>query len=146
MGFSVSGSAAIVFAGLFIAFGMFYSATANTAERVEDARGDWREDTLAQQNTAISITSATYYSGNRSLIVRANNTGSTSLSIPETDLLLDNEYQTTFTELSVDGDSSTDLWLPGETIRYNVSSIGRPGRVKLVTRTGVAGTEVVTSG
>lgn len=146
MGFSVSGSAAIIFAGLFIAFGMFYSATANTAERVEDARGDWRDTTLAQQNTAISITSATYDTGNQSLIVRANNTGSTSLSVPHTDLLVDNQYQTSFTELSVDGDDTTDLWLPGQTIRYNVSFASQPGRIKLVTGTGVAATEVVTSG
>ena len=146
MGFSVSGAAVIVFAGLFVAFGMFYSATANTQERVNDAEQDWRDDTLAQQNTDFEIVDASYYSSNESLIVRANNTGAVSQSVAETDLLIDNSYRDSFAERSVDGDSTTDLWLPGEQLRYNVSLPGRPDRVKLVAETGVSGTEVVVSG
>lgn len=146
MGFSVSGAAVIVFAGLFVAFGMFYSATANTQERVNDAEQDWRDDTLAQQNTDFEIVDASYYSSNESLIVRANNTGAVSQSVAETDLLIDNSYRDSFAERSVDGDSTTDLWLPGEQLRYNVSLPSQPDRVKLVTETGVSGTEVVVSG
>jgi flagellar protein FlaF len=146
MGFSVSGSAAIVFAGMFVAFGMFYTATANTAEQVSEANADWQDGALAQQNTAIEITSATHYVGNDSLVIRVNNTGAVGLSVEETDLLVDNEYQTAFSERSVEGDASTSLWLPGQTLRYNVSTASQPSRVKLVTETGVAGTEVVQSG
>jgi len=146
MGFSVSGAAAIIFAGLFVAFGMFYTATANTQERINDANQDWREGTLDRQNTDIELVDATYHANNDSLIVKANNTGAFTLSVNDTDLLADNELRTSFTERTVDGESATGLWLSGQQIRYNVSFASQPDRIKLVTETGVAETEVVTSG
>ena len=146
MGFSVSGAAAIIFAGLFVAFGMFYTATANTQERVTEANEDWRDETIQQQNTELELVDATHYASNDSLIVRANNTGAVSLSVTDTDLLVDNELQTSFTERAVDGDGATGLWLPGQQIRYNVTFASQPDRVKLVAETGVSETEVVTSG
>jgi flagellar protein FlaF len=145
MGFSVSGAAAIVFAGMFVAFGMFYTATAGSTERISEAESDHRDRALDQQNTALSMVEATYYAANDSLIVQADNTGTTSLSVGETDLLVDNAY-TTDANVTVDGNATTALWLPGERVRYTVSADSQPGRVKLVTETGVAGTEVVTSG
>lgn len=146
MGFSVSGSAAIVFVGMFIAFGMFYSASSNTMEEVTDARSDWQDDVLDQQNTEIEIASATYNASTDSLVVEVNNTGSTALSVNETDLLVDNVYQLSFQNRSVDGDTTTDLWLPGQRLAYNVSFDSQPDRVKVATGTGVAETGVVTSG
>ncbi|MFB6188511.1 MAG: flagellin [Halapricum sp.] len=146
MGFSVSGSAAIIFAGMFIAFGMFYSATSNSMEQVTDAQGDWQDHSLAQQNTAVNVTGASYNASTNSLVVTVANTGATSLSVNGTDLLVDNTYETSFVDRSVDGDTSTDLWLPGEQLRYNVSFASQPSRVKVVTGPGVAATEVVTNG
>jgi flagellar protein FlaF len=146
MGFSVSGSAAIIFAGMFIAFGVFYSASSNTIEEVTDARGDWQDQTLAQQNTDVDIAEATYNASTESLVVTVDNHGSTTLSVAETDLLVDNAYQTTFQNRSVDGDTTTDLWTPGTRLTYNVSMASQPDRVKVVTGTGVSATVVVVSG
>ncbi|KAA9399829.1 flagellin [Haloarcula sp. CBA1130] len=144
MGFSVSGSAAIIFVAAFIGFGMFYSATANSFERVTDAREDQRDQLLDQQNTEISLVSATWNSsGNENLVVTVDNTGSETLSVEETDLLVDNDYRTGY-ETSVGTDDATDIWASQEQLEITVSSLSsQPNRVKVVTENGVADTMVV---
>ncbi|MFY4812767.1 flagellin [Haloarcula sp. AONF1] len=144
MGFSVSGSAAIIFVAAFIGFGMFYSATANSFERVNDAREDQRDRLLDQQNTDISLVSVTWNaSGNDNLVVTIDNTGSETLSVEATDLLVDNEYRTGY-GTTVDGDGSTDVWASQERLEITVSSLGsQPDRVKVVAENGIAETMVV---
>jgi len=146
MGFSVSATVAILFAASLIAFGMFYSAAFDTVERVTDARNDAQDDLLAQQNTAIAIDGAVYHAGNDTLLIDVDNTGTTTLTVSGTDLLVDNEYRGSFAGRDVDGDATTDLWQPGETLHYNVTVSPQPDRVKVVSDPGVAGTEVVVSG
>ncbi|WP_226022094.1 flagellin [Halomicrobium salinisoli] len=140
MGFSVSGSAAIVFVGLFVAFGMFYTATANGFENVHEAQDDRTDRTIVAQNTAIDLTLAEYNSTAEELTVRANNTGATELTVGDVDLLADNRYLSAYAT-EVDGDPDTDLWLPQERLTINASLGTDPGRVKLVTGPGVAATE-----
>jgi flagellar protein FlaF len=138
MGFSVSGSAAIIFAGLFIAFGMWHGAASDAFERVSDAQQDETDATLGQQNTAIEITDA---SG--TLTVKVENTGSTTLALDETDVVVDNEYQTGWRSgADVEGDSTTDLWHPGQTLTLDVG-VSSPSRVKVTTEYGVADTAVI---
>jgi len=144
MGFSVSGSAAIIFVAAFIGFGMFYSAATNGFERVNDAREDQRDRLLDQQNTEISLVSATWNSsGNDNLVVTVDNTGSETLSVEATDLLVDNDYHSGY-DTSVDGDSSTDIWASQERLTVTVTSLSsQPDQVKVVTESGVADTMVV---
>ena len=138
MGFSVSGSAAIIFAAMFIGFGMFYTATSNGFEQVTDAQQDRTDRALTQENTAMTITSADWHSSNSTLILTANNTGATALTVSEVDVLANNSYMTGYTT-DVDGDFDTDLWVPGETLTINVTTLdANPNRVKLVTGPGVA--------
>jgi len=140
MGFSVSGSAAIVFAGMFIAFGMFHTATTNGFERVSEAQEDRTDRTLAQQNTAINVTSATWNDSANELTVNVTNTGAESLTVSEVDLLANNSYLAGY-DTSVEGDTETDLWLPQEQLTVTVTSLSEdPGRIKFVTGTGVADT------
>jgi len=144
MGFSVSGSAAIVFAGMFIAFGMFHTATTNGFERVSEAQEDRTDRTLAQQNTAIEVTNATWNATGENLTVTVNNTGSESLTVSEVDLLANNSYVAGY-NTSVDGDAETDLWLPQEELTITITSLREdPGRIKIVTGTGVAETATTT--
>jgi len=142
MGFSVSGSAALIFAGLLIAFGMWHGAASNSFERVSEAQSDRSDGLLDQTNTAVVVDSASTADGD--LTVEATNTGSTALSLNGTDLLVDNEYQTDWrANATVDGDAGTDLWLPGERLTAEVAAGSGPGRVKLVTEAGVTDAEVV---
>jgi len=142
LGFSVSGSAAIIFVGIFLAFSTAYTASANGFERVSDATADVDDQALERQNTALSV-NATYDTTNETLSVDVVNEGSTDLTVNGTDLLVDNAYRDDYDVRRVDGDSSTDLWLPGERLHLEVSTLTKPSRVKVVSGPGVAVTEVL---
>jgi len=142
MGFSVSGSAALIFVAAFIGFGMFYSATANSMETVNDAREDRADRSLDRTNTEIRMTNVSYNATPQYVNITVENTGTTELSVRDVDVLFDNSYQTGY-RTAVEGDTATDLWLPGETLAINATVSAQPGRVKLVTGPGVAATEVV---
>ncbi|WP_251343825.1 hypothetical protein [Haloplanus halophilus] len=141
MGFSVSGSAAIIFVGVFLAFSTAYTASADGFERVSDARSAVDEQALERQNTVIDVTNASY--GNGTLSVEVVNEGATGLSVGAVDLLVDNAYRDNFTARTVAGSNSTDLWLPGERLRLDVSAPNRPDRIKVVSGPGVADVEVL---
>jgi len=145
MGFSVSGSAAIIFAAMFIAFGMWHSAATNGFEQVSDAQDDRADAALERQNTEIAIDSVVLNTTSDEMQVNATNLGSSALEIEETDVLVDNDYRTEWrATATVDGVADTDLWLPGEELVFNVS-VSSADQVKLVTGTGVGDTAEVTS-
>jgi len=144
MGFSVSAATAVIFAGLFLALGIFYPAMVNSYERVQAADADQADRALEQANTDIQLADAT--DGGNQLDVTLTNNGSTSLTVSETDVVVDGTYiqrsELDTTVVDVDGtdDSATDLWLPGETleITYNPTGQFNGNRVRVVTEHGVA--------
>lgn len=139
MGFSVSGSAALVFAGLFVAFGMWHTATANSFERVSEAEADRTDAVLAQQNTELAIVTTSYDGGADELTIDVENTGATGLRLSRTDLVVDGTYVTGWRDgATVDGDGGTDLWLGGETLTVVLDRTSQPSRVKVITERGVA--------
>ncbi|SFR43883.1 fla cluster protein FlaF [Halogeometricum limi] len=142
MGFGVSGSTAIIFLGVLVCTGTLYTAAAGSAEQLSDARDATDERLLDQRNTAINITSASYTNNNGSYptSIEVENTGTTTLSVNDTSLLVDNEYRalSNSTVLEVDGTAGTDIWAPGETLLVEFSGDDAPQRVKFVTEYGVA--------
>jgi len=142
MGFSVSGSAALIFVAAFIGFGMFYSASANGFEQINDAREAQADSTLEQQNTDIVIRDVTYDSTNGYVNITVDNTGSSELAVSDVDVLVDNDYRTGYRS-AVEDDTATDLWLPQETLELNVTVSTGPSRVKIVSGPGVAATEAI---
>jgi len=148
MGFSVSGATAILFLGMFISFGVAYTAASNGFEQVHGSFEQNADEELTRQNTAISFnhTNVANQGGQLYLNATVNNTGSEPLSVDDTDILIDGNYtpQTSqkMVTVEVDGNNETDLWLPGETLQLNVS-VADPDRVKVVTGPGVAASEVV---
>ncbi len=142
MGFSVSGSAALIFVAVFIGFGMFYSAAANSTEMVQDAREDRSDRQLERTNTGIEITTVNYDTSSTYLNVTVENTGTTELSVSDVDVLAENDYQTGY-RTAVQGNTTTDLWLPRETMAINMTVSPEPSGVTIVSGTGVAATEVV---
>ena len=142
MGFSVSASTAVIFAGLFLALGMFYPAVANSYERVQAADANQADRALEQANTDIQLDDAT--DGGNQLDVTLTNNGSTSLTVSETDLRINGTYiQRSELNTKVDGDTTTDLWLPGETLSITHDTSGTVNRVRVVTEHGVAVSEDV---
>lgn len=146
MGFSVSGAAAIIFASMFLAFGMWFTASSNSFDRVVDAQDFQTEGTLEASNTDVSIVSATYNeTGNDRLVVTATNDGTTELSLAAADFLIDGTYVEGWqTDATVENDLDTDLWLAGEQLVIDVEREQAPDRVKLVTQSGVADSAEVT--
>lgn len=142
MGFSVSGSLAVVVVGALIALSMAYTAGSNGFERVNDARADQSERLVERSNAGLEIANATYFTGNDTLRVSANNTGTTSLSVNATDLIVDNTYITNATT-AVGRDATTDLWLPGEELRFDVGLGSRPDAVTVVIERGLSDRGVV---
>ncbi len=149
MGVSVSASTAIIVAGLFFAFTAFYPVAANGFDRVTDAERDVHERALERQNTALTVTEATYNESageSGELVVNATNDGSVGLVVSDTTLIADNEYvdlgaDATWT--SVDGVMDTDLWLGGEALSATIpneaidADLAEVDRVVLVTESGV---------
>ena len=138
MGFGVSGASAVIFLGLFVAAGTLYATTSNAAELVSDATHDDRERLLDRRNTAINVTDFEHDVNANTTTVTVENTGTHTLSVGATTVLIDNEYASTV-NATVGGDASTDLWEPGQTLELTVSNAtSTPDRVKVVTETGVA--------
>ena len=130
MGFSVSASTAIIFAGVFLAIGVLYPAVSNGYERVTDAEIDRDDAHLDMRNTDINITNVT----NKQIKVR--NEGSTSLDASTVDLVIDGEYQDrdTYTR------DPTDLWLPGETLTLDSFATNANDQIRVVTDHGISAT------
>ena len=136
MGFSVSASTAIIFAGVFLAIGVLYPAVSNGYERVTDAEIDRDDAHLDMRNTDINITNVTDSQ------IKVRNEGSTSLDADKVDLVINGVYQPRDDfNPEVDGDTSTSLWLPGETLAiYENGSVSwsSTDQLKLVTDHGLS--------
>jgi len=134
MGFSVSASTALIFAALFLALGIFYPAMANSYERVQTADASQADRALEQANSDIQIAAVT------SGTVNVTNNGSTALPVNKTDLFINGAYQGRRTvTTSIGGDTTTELWLPGETLTLDPSVIIANGnQVRVVTEHGVS--------
>jgi flagellar protein FlaF len=140
MGFSVSASTAIVFAGLFLVAGIIYPAISNGYEQVLDADVDRDDAQLDMRNSEITIDTVNADS------ITVNNTGSTSLTVSNVDLVIDGEYQQRGTyDTTVGTDSTTDLWLPGESLTLDNfdGTVEIDSRVKVVTDHGLSVTREI---
>jgi len=119
MGFSVSASTAIIFAGVFLAIGVLYPAVSNGYEQVYDAEVDRGDAQLDMRNSAINITELS------TSTINVTNEGSTALDASEIDVVVNGVYQPRDNYTTeVEGDAGTDLWLPGETLSIDPSAVG----------------------
>jgi flagellar protein FlaF len=148
MGVSVTTSLAVILVGGFLAFGVFYSATANSFERVQEANEGHNDRFDRVQETAITVTAAEVIDTTPCTVrVNVTNDGETGLALGDTDVLVDGVYQTDWQDdTRVDGDRTTGDWFPTERLSLNASVDGTPERVKVVTGSGVAATKPVTGG
>lgn len=141
MGFSVSGSVAIISIGALVAFGVMFPAVIDSSHQVSEAQSTQSERILEQQNTQIRINESTY--DGTDLTVEIVNEGTVALDVNGTDVIVNGTYVTpdnTTVYQTLDksvGDTSTEVWLSGEVLEV-VVSVDDPNRVKVVTETGVS--------
>lgn len=143
MGFSVSGSAAIIFVGVIVAAGIAVPPIVGSFGELSSSQSQQIDRGVDALNTDISIESAIYYDdGSDELELELENTGSTSLAVADTSLLVDGEIPDSGdVTTAVDGDSSAQLWRPGERLTITVSGVTQvPERMKVVTENGIAET------
>lgn len=145
MGFSVSGSAAIIFIAAFVGFGVLYTSAYNGFELVDTAIDDKEAQLLGQKNTDIEIVASQTDDVSGTLSVTVENTGAKGIDVNDTDLLLNGSYQTQVST-TVEGDSTRTLWLPGENLTMETSyDLGGTIRVKVITEHGIAEFQEVNS-
>ncbi len=143
MGFSVSGSAAIIFIGLIVAAGIAIPSIVGSFGSLAGAQGQQVDRGIDSLNTEFDVWTATYDNGSDELELRLNNTGSTSLSVNGTTVLVDGVVPSDGdVSTTVEADPGASLWLPGETLTITIGGeTEAPERVKIVTENGIAETE-----
>lgn len=138
MGFSVSGSTALIFLAILVASGTLYTDVSNSAEVVSDAKNERQERLLDRDNTDVEITNAQYNNSTGALVIEVENRGLTTLSVSKTSLLVDNSYVQLDNVTKVEGDDSTDIWAQKETLTINAGTYdSAPESLKIVTEYGV---------
>jgi flagellar protein FlaF len=141
VGFSVSGATAVVLVGLLVSAGTLYPALDRAGERRTAAVDAAEERALDRRNTAVAATAATYHPSNDTLRIVVANVGAHTLAVDAVDLLVDGAYAGF--DSRVEGDASTAVWAPGESLAVTRTETTAPGRVKVVTGPGVAVTATV---
>lgn len=133
MGISVSAGTAVILVGVFLMLGIVVPGTLNAHDRVTSATDVRDEIAFERAHTALSIDDVAPTADG----LRANvtNEGTTSLTLSETDVIVDNAHASV-TNTSVSNDSETDLWLPGETAELTIATSGS-GSLVVVAGNGV---------
>lgn len=147
MGFSVSGSAAIIFIGLIVAAGVAIPSIVGGIGSLAGAQNQQIDRGVDSLNTDIEIEAGSYNGTDEELDIRVANTGSTSLSVNGTTVLVDGEIPSEESVTTdVEGNANADLWLPGETLNVTAENVDpAPERVKIVSENGIAETAEVES-
>ncbi len=142
MGFSVSGSAAIVFVGVVVAAGIAIPSIVGSFGSMAGAQGAQTDRGVEALNTDIVIETTTYDDTEEELEVQLQNAGSTTLSVDDTSVLVDGSIPPSGdVTIEVEDDVGAELWLPAETLNVTVENVGsEPERVKIVTENGIAET------
>ncbi|MDR5656872.1 fla cluster protein FlaF [Halodesulfurarchaeum sp. HSR-GB] len=151
MGFSVSGGTAIILIAAVASAGMLYTTAYNGYESVQDASEIESASDLQRANTEVEIVNVTHDTSVSpdAITVTVRNDGTNTLSVTDTDLLLNGTYQINTTRtVSTDdgtltaGTDGTDLWQPREELTISVrEDHSEPITVKVVTGPGVTATE-----
>lgn len=150
MGFGGSAGAAILLVAAVASVGMLYTTSYNGFEQVQDATTAEEAGDLRTLNTEVTIQNVTHDATASTVSVTVQNAGSSTLSVADTDLLVNGLYQADGLSYTIDGpdgtltagSEGTDLWQPQENLTITADvTVDEPFTVKVVTGPGVAVTE-----
>jgi len=149
MGFSTSGSAAVLLIGLLLAASVLVPTMMSLGSTTGDAFGSQSEQLREQTNTGIEIDPEETDAENGVTVVVANE-GTLTLGVRETDVLVNGYYvepdETTVVDRSGDRSSDTNLWQPGTDLEIvieqgtldNELDGAEPERVQVSTQNAIA--------
>jgi len=134
MGFSVSGSAAIIFIGVIVAAGIALPPIVGSIGSLAGAQGEQVDRGIDALNTdfGIETTLIENEDADDDLEVTLTNTGSTTLSRAKTSVLVDGDIRP--------GAAGEGLWAPGEEITITIEAVPSEGQLKVVVENGIAET------
>lgn len=140
MGFSVTTAHLVLFVTFLTAGNAFAGAFWATAKDVDEHRRWQAEHQESVAHTNISIVGTPVYDAVASRYTfNVENTGSTTLLASEVSYVVDGEWTDAVEQTAVEGDVTTDLWLPGEVMEVRLRPIGTsPTYLKVVTENGVS--------
>ncbi len=136
MGFSVSGSAAIIFIGLMVATGIAVPSLIGSFGSLANAQGGQIDRGVDAMNTEFEIETTTYDDETDELEITLKNTGSTTLFVERTSVLVNGE-------LKPDAATGSErYWVPNETITITITveEDTESGQIKVVVENGIAQT------
>lgn len=137
MGFSTSAAVAVIAIGVLISLGLLYPAIEGSTLQISEASDDRQDRIIDARNSGVDIQSATYDDSADTLTVRVDNSGTVTLDVSKTDLLIDGELPAERTTW-VGEQQDRDLWVGGEVLEIEVSNVEtHPNRVVIATQTGV---------
>lgn len=140
MGFSTSAAVAVVAIGALISLGVLYPAVEGSTVQISQASEDRQDRVIDARNSGVEIQSVTYTEYDdaaNTLTVEVDNTGTVTLDVSTTDLLVDGELQTD-PETTVDGEADRELWVGSETLEFTVEGLDDPPeRIVVTGATGV---------
>ena len=142
MGFSVSGSAAIIFIGIMVAAGVAVPSLVGSFGALAGSQSEQIDRGIDAMNTDLAFESATYDGATNELTLELTNAGSTTLGVDETTVLVDGVIpDAADLTTEVDADAASGLWLPGQRLTITVETVDpEPDRVKVVAENGIAET------
>lgn len=137
MGFSTSAAAAVIFVGVLVSLSIVYPAATGSFEQVSDAMESREDRVLNQRNSNLDIDSATYNDSANRLRINATNTGTVTVEVNDTDLLIDGEIQPN-RSTAIESVEGRSIWAPGETMTIIVENqADLPERVTVINEYGV---------
>lgn len=140
MGFSVTATFVVFFVALLGAAGVAASAFWKTADLLHESRDT--ESSRAEElvHTNLTIASApTYDGGTNTLTFTVQNTGATVLDVSDFAFLVDGVVNLSLVSESINGNTNTDVFLPGESMIVTLSPItSAPTHVQAVAGNGVS--------
>jgi archaellum component FlaF (FlaF/FlaG flagellin family) len=120
MGFSVSATMAIFFASFLILFSILYSSVNSAFDDMQTAFDEKYDGLQARSDTSLSIIDTAYYKEDNSLVIDVLNTGSTSLDVNCTQLLVDGVLTSSAT-FQIQG-VTTEIWQPNELLTITLTN------------------------
>ncbi|MCU4924850.1 hypothetical protein OB905_02475 [Halobacteria archaeon AArc-dxtr1] len=140
MGFSTSSSVALLFVAFLIVLSIALPTLFTLGSSAGDAYASQAEQIRDYKNTDIEINSTAVDSENSTTTIEVINTGSETLELSRTYLLIDGTPTDTnqTTRTVIDGDdtrneSVTNIWPPGTTLKFEAELDTAPERVAVTT-------------
>jgi flagellar protein FlaF len=143
MGFSVSAATAIIFTGIVLLAGVMSSVVFEVYGDLKDAALDASSSEFARQRTRIEVLDSSYDATR--VFINVTNTGETSLSGAQVDVLLNGTIYTESIKTKKVSDMTTDVWGIHEVMYLEVNYKKANDRVRIVvvTPNGVSGSKLM---